>query len=181
MENALIEKVLQGNDHAFQMLVEKYHLHIFKHVFAVLRHQKDTEDAVQEIFVKIYTSLPQYEHQGFKTWITRIAVNHAIDIKRKQQRTHEEPLTDIHLELLSIPSEESIEQIMTKKETKQLVRNKLNQLPANYREIIYQFYIEEKTYQQLAKEANVKVKTIETKLYRARMWMRKHWKGEDFL
>ncbi len=181
MENALIIKILQGNEHAFQLLVEKYHLHIFKHVFAVLRHQKDTEDAVQEVFVKIYTSLPQYEYQGFKTWITRISVNHAIDIKRKQKRRHEEPLTDIHLELLQNRSEDSIEQILTKKEIHHLVRSKLNELPPNYREIIYKFYIEEKSYQQLAREANVQVKTIETTLYRARVWMRKHWKEEDFL
>ncbi len=75
----LIEKVKNGNDHAFRLLVEKYRNLIFHIVYGILRNEKDAEDAAQEVFIKIYTSLPQYEKQGFKTWISRIAVNHAID------------------------------------------------------------------------------------------------------
>jgi RNA polymerase sigma factor (sigma-70 family) len=61
-----------------------------------------------------------------------------------------------------------------------LVREKLECIPENYREVIYGFYIAEKSYQQLAQEQNVQVKTIETKLYRARQWMKTHWKEGDF-
>ncbi|MDV2887880.1 sigma factor, partial [Alkalihalophilus pseudofirmus] len=58
----LIEKVLKGDDHAFRLLVEKYRNDVFRTVFAVLRDQKEAEDAAQEVFIKMYTSLPQYEH-----------------------------------------------------------------------------------------------------------------------
>jgi RNA polymerase sigma factor (sigma-70 family) len=68
--------VLEGNDHAFRLLVEKYRNDVFRTIFAVLRDQKEAEDAAQEVFMKIYTSLPQYQNQGFKTWMTRIAVKH---------------------------------------------------------------------------------------------------------
>ena len=81
---------MDGSDHAFRLLVEKYRNDVFRTVFAVLRDQKEAEDAAQEVFMKIYTSLPQYENQGFKTWMTRIAVNHAIDVKRKLARRKEE-------------------------------------------------------------------------------------------
>lgn len=179
METALIKKILAGNEHAFRLLVEKYRIHIFKNVFAVLRNQKDAEDAVQEVFVKIYTSLPNYENQGFKTWMTRIAINHAIDVKRKKARRPEEQLTDIQAETL-ISASENTEQIIIQKELQQLIRKRMNELPLNYRELIYQFYIEEKTYKELAEEHQVKVKTIETKLYRARTWIKNNWKEEDF-
>lgn len=181
MDAALIEKVRNGNDHAFRLLIEKYQSHIYKSVYAVLRNQKDAEDAVQEVFLKIYTSLPSYEDQGFKTWITRIAVNHAIDMKRKKVRRREESLIDFDQ-----PTEEetfrmdNTEQLVVASEMRQYVRSRLSELPETYRDIIIGFYIMEKTYKQLAEEQQVQVKTIETKLYRARQWMKKHWKESDF-
>ncbi|QIZ10784.1 sigma-70 family RNA polymerase sigma factor [Priestia megaterium] len=176
---ALIENVLEGNDHAFRLLVEKYRNDVFRTIFAVLRDQKEAEDAAQEVFMKIYTSLPQYQNQGFKTWMTRIAVNHAIDIKRKQVRRREEVAEELELQLVGTPKD-SVEKEIMEIDRRRLVREKLDELPKNYRDVIYGFYIAEKSYQQMAEEQNVQVKTIETKLYRARHWMKKNWKEDDF-
>ncbi|WHY78109.1 sigma-70 family RNA polymerase sigma factor [Neobacillus sp. WH10] len=171
--------MLEGNDHAFRLLVEKYRNDVFRTVFAVLRDQKEAEDAAQEVFMKIYTSLPKYEFQGFKTWMTRIAVNHAIDVKRKQARRREEVAEALEQQALATPRD-SVEKEIIEHDRRTLVRKKLNEVPENYREVIYGFYIAEKSYQQMAEEQNVQVKTIETKLYRARSWMKKNWKEDDF-
>ncbi|WP_318285104.1 hypothetical protein [Peribacillus simplex] len=40
--------------------------------------------------------------------------------------------------------------------------------------------MKEKTFKQIAEEQQIQVKSVEVKLYRARNWMRKHWKEEDF-
>lgn len=160
-------------------MVEKYRNDVFRTVFAVLRDQKEAEDAAQEVFLKIYTSLSQYENQGFKTWITRIAVNHAIDMKRKQARRKEETVEAIEQHHFGTPRD-SIEKVIIEKINRRVVRDQLDELPENYRDVIYGFYIDEKSYQQMAEEQNVQVKTIETKLYRARNWMKKNWKEDDF-
>ena len=169
----------EGNEHAFRLLVEKYRNDVFRTVFAVLRDQKEAEDAAQEVFMKIYTSLSQYENQGFKTWMTRIAVNHAIDIKRKQARRREEVVDALEQQALGTPRD-SVETEIIENDQRKLVRKRLDELPENYREVIYGFYIAEKSYQQMAEEQKVQVKTIETKLYRARSWMKKNWKEDDF-
>ncbi|MGE8205313.1 sigma-70 family RNA polymerase sigma factor [Heyndrickxia sp. NPDC080065] len=174
----LIEKVKNGNDHAFRILVEKYRMHIFHTVFAILRNQQDAEDAAQEVFLKIYASLPQYENQGFKTWITRIAVNHAIDMKRKKVRRREDQTVEFQPE--EFRGKNNTEELVLLKEKKSILSKRLVELPDNYREVVEGFYIKEKTYQQMAEEQKVQVKTIETKLYRARLWMKKHWKEDDF-
>ncbi|WP_420489822.1 RNA polymerase sigma factor [Neobacillus drentensis] len=178
-DTVLIEKVREGNEHAFRLLVEKYRNDVFRTVFAVLRDQKEAEDAAQEVFMKIYTSLSQYENQGFKTWMTRIAVNHAIDIKRKQARRREEVVDALEQQALGTPRD-SVEKEIIENDQRKLVRKRLDELPENYREVIYGFYIAEKSYQQMAEEQKVQVKTIETKLYRARSWMKKNWKEDDF-
>jgi RNA polymerase sigma factor (sigma-70 family) len=171
--------VLDGNDLAFRLLVEKYRNDVFRTVFAVLRDQKEAEDAAQEVFMKIYTSLPQYENQGFKTWMTRIAVNHAIDVKRRLARRREEVSDALEEQTLRTPRD-GVEQEFIDNERQRLVRKKLSELPENYRDVIYGFYIAEKSYQQMAEEQKVQVKTIETKLYRARNWMKKNWEEDDF-
>lgn len=176
----MIEKVIAGNDHAFRILVEKYRNHLFRTVFSVLKDQKEAEDATQEVFIKIYTSLPKYENQGFKTWLTRIAINHAIDVKRKQQRRREDVMEEMELQIES-PESNNVELEVIKRERQKLVQSRLKEVPENYRDVIYGFYIEEKSYQEIASEQNVQVKTIETKLYRARLWIKNHWKEEEFL
>lgn len=178
-DQVLIQKVKSGNDHAFRLLVEKYRNDLFRTIFAVLRDQKEAEDAAQEVFLKIYTSLPQYENQGFKTWMTRIAVNHAIDVKRKRDRRQEDMLDSAQYDTIGT-ERESVETEVINKERQDLVHEKLHELPTNYRNVIYDFYIAEKSYQQMAEEQDVQVKTIEMKLYRARSWMKKHWKEDDF-
>lgn len=180
MDSALIEKVKSGNQHAFRILVEKYRMHIFHSIYAILRNQQDAEDAAQEVFLKIFASLPQYEDQGFKTWITRIAVNHAIDIKRKKVRRKEDHIVELLPEKTNMKKVTTEDHVMLNEQKRQ-VRKRLEELPSNYREVVEGFYIKEKTYQQLAEEQQVQVKTIETKLYRARQWMKKHWKEDDFL
>lgn len=162
--------------------MEKFQHDLFRVIYAVLRDQKEAEDATQEVFLKIYYSLPKYEHKGLKTWMTRIAVNHAIDMQRKRKRRREEMVDDFGTsEELLIVKGPSLESEVITEEQRQLVHKKLQELPDNYREVICGFYIEEKSYQQMAAEQNVQVKTIETKLYRARQWIKKHWKEDDFL
>jgi len=178
-DQVLIEKVLSGNDHAFRLLVEKYRNDLFRTIFAVLRDQKDAEDATQEVFLKIYHSLPQYEKLGLKTWMTRIAVNHAIDIKRKRDRRQEDVVEKIEYDSVILGQETVVSEVLSI-ERRALVRTKLRELPDQYRDVIYDFYIAEKSYQQIASEQHVQVKTVETKLYRARNWMKKRWKEDDF-
>ncbi len=180
MEQALIEKVKAGDEHAFRVLVETYRNLVFHSVYAVLRNEKDAEDATQEVFLKVYLSLSQYEKQGFKTWLTRIAVNHAIDMRRKAYRKREEATEDFQFDT-NVRIEESVAEKVVNKEMKQLVHQHIHELPENYRDVIYGFYIEDKTYEQLAEEQKVKRATIATKLHRARLWMKKHWKERDFL
>ncbi|MFD4928548.1 sigma-70 family RNA polymerase sigma factor [Peribacillus butanolivorans] len=179
MTDELVEKVRGGNDHAFRILIETYKETIFRTVYSVLRNQKDAEDVTQEVFIKIYTSLPQYKNQGFKTWITRIAVNHAIDLKRKRERqkeeSHEVQTSEAHLGL-----SDDVEAVFFRNEKRKQVLRKLNDLPDGYRDVVYGYYIQEKTFQQIAEEQQIQVKSVEVKLYRARNWMRKHWKEEDF-
>lgn len=111
--------------------------------------------------------------------MTRIAINHAIDMKRKKQRQRETVLEPSEFLTIS-KSDENIAMPLLLREQRELVRNRLDELPLNYRDVIFSYYITEKSYKQIADEQGVEVKTVETKLYRARGWMKRHWKEADF-
>jgi RNA polymerase sigma factor (sigma-70 family) len=173
-----IEKLKRKDEKAFRLLIEEYGNAIYKAVFAILKDKQEAEDATQEAFIKIYNSLPNYQSLGLKTWLTRIAVNHAIDMKRKISRMKE----DLHNEKIdkAKSSSNAVLPLLLKNEQHAVIHKKISEIPINYREVIYAFYIEEKTHKEIAAQQEVEVKTIETKLYRARKWLKQHWKEEDF-
>lgn len=147
-----------------------------------MKHAKDAEEITQDVWVKIYFALPQYQQQGFKTWISRIAVNQAIDFQRKKLRQKEQLYGEELPVRQAVGSRfsNSSELLFLRKESKELVQENLARLPENYRDIIIAFYIEEKSYLQIAAEQGVALKTVESKLFRAKKWLKAHWKEADF-
>lgn len=177
----LITRILQGEQEAFRELVNLYSKHVFHTAYSVLHDVKEAEDASQEVFIQVYKALPQYRSEGFKTWITRITLNKSIDIKRKLIRRSPEQQGENSEVLDRIPSQdEDTLNLLIRKEKKKELRNKVLKLPDNHREVVTAFYLDEKNYEQIAAELGVTVKTVESKLYRARQWIRNTWKEDDW-
>lgn len=174
---------MTGDKEAFRTIVDTYKSYIYQLVLSVLRDPKDAEDTTQEVFMKIYLSLPQYQYEGFKTWIARIAIHKAIDVKRKRERERsKEELSDAlerHVESRLV-AVESTEDVFLLEERKDTMRRQLQQMPENYRAVVHAYYIRDQSYQEIAVDQGTALKTIESKLYRAKKWMRKHWKEEDY-
>lgn len=162
------------------MLIERYANYIYQAVYGVLQSTKDAEDAAQEAFVQIYLSLPGYERRGLKTWMSRIAVHKAIDWKRKLVRRQEQSMTDI-LEQALPDRMSSTETVVLNRERSRTLAKRINELPDTFRDVVVDFYMEEKSYQQIAFEQGIELKSVESRLYRARQWMRKNWKEDEWI
>lgn len=180
-EELLIRQICQGDGDAFRQFVNTYSQHVFKVTYSVLREVKVAEDAAQEAFLQMYKSLPDYRHQGLKSWITRIALNKAIDSKRKQERLKEQPV-DYELVLSQTASnEEDILSGIVRRDRKDRLMEEINKLPEAHREIIVAYYLDHKQYEQISMEKGIALKTVESRLYRARQWIRHHWKEDEWL
>ncbi|MEO3948065.1 sigma-70 family RNA polymerase sigma factor [Gorillibacterium sp. CAU 1737] len=180
-DEAIVAAILSGETEAFRLLVERYRMYLYHVALSVVRNPKDAEDVTQEAFLKIYSALPGYRQQGFKTWITRIATNKAIDHARKMRRRPEQVSDEPELlEGQPESSSPSQEDRLLAKEQRERLQERLGELPANYRDVIVAYYFEEKSYQEIAVMQQVELKTVESKLYRARQWIRRHWKEEEF-
>ncbi len=120
---------------------------------------------------------------GFKTWITRIAVNKAIDWKRSRMRKPEElvgSLTGLEAEGMITERGLAVETAVIDREEQRQVREQVEQLPDNYREVVTAYYMENKSYEEIAVQTGLEKKSVESRLYRARNWIKRHWRKEDF-
>ncbi|NIK79857.1 RNA polymerase sigma factor (sigma-70 family) [Paenibacillus castaneae] len=149
----------------------------------MLHSQHDAEDITQEVLLQIYRSLPDCRLDGLKTWITRIAVNRAIDFKRSQARRPEELIGDEaapQRKQEGVSANPAAETLAIEQEDKRHVQVQVDRLPDNYREVVTAYYMEDKSYEQIAAETGLERKSVESRLYRARNWMKRHWRKEDF-
>lgn len=178
-DELLVKRASKGDDDAFRSLVEKYQGLVFAICFNITGHRQEAENLAQETFLQVYRSLSRYENKGFKSWIGKIATNKAIDWKRKMRLENEAKV--VYLEdienLEDISSEDnSIQDELIKRENTEKLLELCNKLPEIYSNVLIKYYIESKSYNEISKEYGISVKTVESRLYRAKKVIREQWK-----
>ena len=178
-EEIIIRKAQQGNQQAFRILVEKYQLLIYSICYNVVKDSQHAENIAQETFLQVFRSLPNYEYKGFKTWIGRIALNKAIDYQRKATELKKREVEYIDdVELIVATDGQNMEDELGRKEDIKKIGELCNQLPDIYRTILRKYYIKEMCYADIALEEGISVKTVESRLYRARKLLKEKWEED---
>ncbi len=73
-----------SREQAFAELVERYSEALYRHVRPMVGSHEDTDDLLQEVFIKVWKGLPSFrEESGLFTWMWRIATNEALSFLRK--------------------------------------------------------------------------------------------------
>jgi RNA polymerase sigma-70 factor (ECF subfamily) len=180
-ELQLIHLSRTGDRGAFVELVELYRNKIQRLGYRMLMNKLDSEDIVQETFIRVYLNLNHYdESQKFSTWIYRIGKNVCIDLLRKKKPVHSldaEMTDDDDFNFYSrIPSEENTpEHIVLQSETQDQIRKGINKLSDKYRNVITLYYLDELSLQEISERLNLPVTTVKTRLHRGRDLLRKKW------
>jgi len=142
----------------------------------VVRDSFEAENLTQETFLQVYKSLSRYKFRGFKTWISRIALNKAIDYKRSAaSRLIEESCYLTEIDNLA-DGEMLIQDIILQAEEKDLLAECLRKIPEHYGSILRKSFEENKSSRQIALEENISVRTVETRLYRGKKILREYFK-----
>lgn len=165
-----IERELD-NEEYFSYLLQQYEKLVYSICCRICGNPFDAQDLTQETFLAVYKHLGTFDRQYERAWICRIASNKAIDYKKSKKRLEECKEQEFFTEV--VDASDGPEDAYIKKETKELVLSVCNQLKSPYREVAYEHFYLEKTMVQIAEEKNANVKTIQTRVYRARAQIRK--------
>jgi RNA polymerase sigma-70 factor, ECF subfamily len=174
---ALIASVLAGDRRAFEPLVRKHERRVFRVTLAVLGNIEDAEEAMQDTFVKAFRHLDQFRRESrFTTWLTRIAVNEAL--QKRQTRKDSVSLDDSRgVEEQFAPRRfeswrADPEKLYGRKELRRVIETAIQSLPAIYREAFILRDVEEMTAEEAAEAIGVTVAALKSRLLRARLMIR---------
>src|SRR5687768_9829173 len=80
----LVARVQTGSRQALETLFTRHHPWIYNILVRMLYYPEEAEDATQEVLIKVLTRLSTFEgRSSFRTWLYRIVVNHALNVKRR--------------------------------------------------------------------------------------------------
>lgn len=181
-ESSLIQKAKRGDKDSFEELVNLYKNYVFAIILNFIKDHREVENVAQEVFLQIYISLPEYESDNFKAWVSRITSNKAIDwIRKKKSSFKEETMenSDYLLDLVNMEKEKTPEDILIQKEKSKEIHEMCESISPIYRDVIIKFYLDGKSYKEIAQEENLAVKTIASRLYRGRNMLKEKWGERD--
>lgn len=141
----------------------------------MVRHREDAADLTLETFGKAFCHLPNYSpHFAFSTWLTRIAVNHCIDYKRKKRAPYlsldELSATETGAEWRNaIPCESpDPEEAVMRRQRIELVRSLMEHIPQPLGHVVEMRYFEELSYEEIAARLQIPLGTVKARLFRAK-------------
>lgn len=171
-ERAWIEQALQGDQEAFGQLVRAYERPVYNLTYRMLGDSAAAEDAAQETFLRAYTKLATYQPgRKFVNWLLSIASHHCIDILRRKSRAPQLSLEGpLPPQWLASDSPKP-DQVVDKKQRRELVRRVLETLPADYRVAVVLRYWYGLSYRDIAATMDTTESAIKSRLHRARRMM----------
>jgi RNA polymerase sigma factor (sigma-70 family) len=158
----------------FNNLVVSIGRKLYRYAYRILRDKEGSEDAVQEVFVKLWkmnTKLEEYE--SVEALAVTMVKNYSIDQLRKQK--YIEP-ADSNAFSLYHDTEPSPQDKLEISETSAIMHRIINDLPEIYREIIQLRDIEEQSYEEIAEKTGQNINTLRVNLSRARKSVRDEFK-----
>ena len=168
----------QGDESGLVEIIRQYRDGLIYYIFSIVGDIHAAEELCEDVFVLLGTKKPKDKGIGsFKTWLYTIGRNRALNYLKK----HKEH-TDISLDELSEFSDErySPERTVLIEQQRISLRDAMNRLKPEYRQILWLYYFESFSLKEAAAILNKSVHSTETMIYRARQSLKSQLEMEDF-
>ena len=170
----LVGAAKQGNSAAFDVLAKRHEAKVFRVLLRITRNREDAQDAMQQSLQKAFTGLETFEGQSaFHTWLTRIAINEALMLMRKNRGMTSVSLDDASSKrdttlAHEIPdSAANPEEKYSLYEREKILTFAMKQLPPETQTAL-RLQLEDRTLGEIAEILGVRVSAVKTRLFRAR-------------
>jgi len=186
-DTELLRRHLEGDREAFAILVKRYRRELYNFLVRFTGDTSLADDVFQEAFLQLHISAATFDPaKRLKPWLFTIAANKARDAMRSRTRRQAAPLdasvagsddertSYASLMAANIPAPE---ESLSNQETRQAVRNIVDEMPENLRVVLLLNYFHEFPYKEIAEMLGVPLGTVKSRLHAAVKYFAVRWKA----
>ena len=166
-DEELISAICQGADWALETLYQRYHRYAYTLAYRILHDSTAAEDIVQEVFLSVWRKAASYQkhHGSVFSWLQAIVHHRAIDrVRSAAHRDHQ--WTPLQVEGEQDPAGDQCEvwEQAWHHEQGELIRQVLEQLPSEQRQVIELAYFGGYTHAEIAEKVNIPLGTVKGRM-----------------
>lgn len=168
-------RISQKDPSYFSLIVEKYEEPFMRAALSITRSREEAEDILQEAFTKIYMNAAKYKKEpgaSFKSWAYKILINTSFTHYQKiKKTTGNVSYLDPVLYEDSIVEESAFR--ATDADNKAIITATLIKMPEHLGRLLKMYYLEDKSYNDIAKVEKISTTTLKMRLFRAKRLFKK--------
>ncbi|HTA76528.1 MAG TPA: RNA polymerase sigma factor [bacterium] len=173
-ETEAIDKCRQGDMAGLQVLFDLHRSKVMNLSWRMLGSQQEAEDALQEIFIKVFDRIKNYRgDSAFSTWVYRMTTNHCLDILRRRK-------------ILSFMGFENVPEVQDKKDSEKAVNlgfspviaKTLEKLPEKQKLCLLMREMDDLSYEDIALALQLSLGTVKSNIHRAKAFLKESLEKE---
>tara|TARA_B100001093_G_scaffold339657_1_gene324429 strand:+ start:17 stop:592 length:576 start_codon:yes stop_codon:yes gene_type:complete len=169
IDSVLIEKSKNGNEGAFNILVNKYHPRVYASLFSFTKSKEDSEDLSQQTFIKVWQQLNSFRGESaFFTWVYRIAINLAKNYVSSAGYKKQKISSSIEHFEIDVSSFDDLESIVIHEQSIKEINDFIITMPESLKTAFTMREVEGKSYEEISDITNTPIGTVRSRIYRAR-------------
>ena len=174
IDQALVERVQQGDKQAFDVLVLKYQNKIIQLIYRYVHDPDEARDVAQDAFIKAYKAIDRFRgDSAFYTWIYRIAINtaknHLVASARRPPKNDIDAQDAEQYEgAMGLKEYATPERLLLRDEIQALIAKAIDELPDDLRTAIILRELEGLSYEEIAQTMECPIGTVRSRIFRAR-------------
>jgi RNA polymerase sigma factor (sigma-70 family) len=172
-DKQLVERVLQGDHHAFGIIVKDTERLVWQIVGRMIRHPEDRKDIVQDVYLKTFKHLSGFRYAAkLSTWIGNIAYNTCINFLERRR------LRVVGDEFFPETPDDGTEALVEGRQLTAIVTARIEDLPPLYKTLLVLFHQEGLSYADIGQITSLPEGTIKSYLFRARKQLKESVLGQ---
>ena len=168
-DSLLVEKAKEGNEGAFNFLMNKYYPRVYASLFSFTKSKEDSEDLAQQTFVKVWQQIQSFRgDSAFFTWVYRIAINLAKNYVASSGYKKQKVNSSIDQLEIDVSSNENIESMLIHSQSVDDIKDFINTMPEALKTAFTLRESEGKSYEEISIITETPIGTVRSRIFRAR-------------
>jgi RNA polymerase sigma-70 factor (ECF subfamily) len=164
-DEVLMTRIANGDRLAMQVLFARHHVKVYRFVLRLVRNEAMAEDLISDVFLDVWRQAGKFEGRAaVSTWMLSIARFKALSAMRRKPEQELDEETAAAIEDQS----DDPEIALAKKDKGALLREALNGLSAEHRDVVDLVYYHEKSVEEVAEIVGIPEATVKTRMFYAR-------------